>query len=182
MHMREVFAFPEMSGYVSVKQAAKMLGVSERRVHQYIEAGRLQAYKPGRDILLPVEVVEQFKSNLVGRPRKRTSGWRGSSDNASLLITYIRVQVRTGKQAKFMERLHTIKREERHLFPGTVTRYISQDDTSPTIVTIQLVWKTSEMPDEATRKQAFADFEAELADVLDWQTAQYRTEKVLIHT
>lgn len=178
--MREVFAFPEMSGYVSVKQAAKMLGVSERRVHQYIEAGRLQAYKPGRDILLPVEVVEQFKSNLVGRPRKKTLGWRGSSDNASLLITYIRVQVCSGKQAKFMERLHTIKREERHLFPGTVTRYISQDDTAT--VTIQLVWKTSEMPDEATRKQAFADFEAELADVLDWSTAQYRTERAIIHT
>lgn len=157
-----------------------MLGVSERRVHQYIEAGRLQAYKPGRDILLPVEVVEQFKSNLVGRPRKKTLGWRGSSDNASLLITYIRVQVCSGKQAKFMERLHTIKREERHLFPGTVTRYISQDDTAT--VTIQLVWKTSEMPDEATRKQAFADFEAELADVLDWSTAQYRTERAIIHT
>jgi excisionase family DNA binding protein len=180
--MREVFAFPEMSGYVSVKQAAKMLGVSERRVHQYIEAGRLQAYKPGRDILLPVEVVEQFKSNLVGRPRKKTSGWRGSSDNASLLITHIRVQVRTGKQTKFIERLHTIKREERHLFPGTVTRYISQDDTAPATVTIQLVWKSSEMPDETARQEALADFQEELADVLDWDTAQFRTEKVLIHT
>jgi len=159
-----------------------MLGVSERRVHQYIEAGRLQAYKPGRDLLLPVEVVEQFKSNLVGRPRKRTSSWRGSSDNASLLITYVRVQVRTGKQVKFIEKLHMIKREGRHLFPGTVTRYISQDNTSPATVTIQLVWKTSEMLDEAARKQAFADFEAELADVLDWSTAQSRSEKVLIHT
>jgi hypothetical protein len=38
------------------------------------------------------------------------------------------------------------------------------------------------MPDEATRQEALADFQKELADVLDWDKAQFRTEKVLIHT
>ncbi len=83
---------------------------------------------------------------------------------------------------KLLEKLWAIKQEGRHLFPGTVTRYISLDDASPATVTIQLVWKNGEMPDEATRKQAFRDFEEELADVLDWETAEYRTEKVVIHT
>ncbi len=180
--MKEEFPIPEPPGYLSVKQAAKILHVSERRVHQYVEAGRLKAYQPGRDIMLPVEAVEQFRPRLTGRPRKKTPGWRGSLDTSPLLITYIRVQMRPGQQTKLLEKLQTIKREGRYFFPGTVARYVSLDDASPTTVTIQLVWKNGEMPDEATRKQAFRDFEEELADVLDWETAEYRTEKVVIHT
>ena len=180
--MKEEFPTSEPPGYLSVKQAAKILHVSERRVHQYVESGRLQAYQPGRDIMLPVEAVEQFRPRLTGRPRKKTPGWRGSPDISPLLITYIRVQIRAGQQTRLLKKLQTIKREGRHLFPGTVTRYISLDDASPATVTIQLVWKNGEMPDEPTRKQAFRDFEEELADVLDWETARYRTEKVGIHT
>ena len=180
--MKEVFPTSEPPGYLSVKQAAKILHVSERRVHQYVEAGRLQAYQPGRDIMLPVEAVEQFRPKLTGRPRKKTPGWRGSLDTSPLLITYIGVQMRPGQQTKLLEKLQTIKREGQHLFPGTVARYVSLNDTSPTTVTIQLVWKNGEMPDEETRKQAFRDFEEELADVLDWETAEYRAEKAIIHT
>ena len=90
--------------------------------------------------------------------------------------------MRPGQQTKLLEKLQTIKREGQHLFPGTVARYISMDDASPATVTIQLVWKNGEMPDEATRKQALRDFEEELADVLDWSTAEYRTERAIIHT
>ena len=180
--MKEEFLVPDPPGYLSVKQAAKMLHVSERRVHQYVEAGRLPAYQPGREIMLPVEAVEQFKPKLTGRPRKKTPDWRGSPNTSPLLITYIRVQIRVGQEKKLIEKLQRIKREERHLLPGTVTRYISQSDASPASVTIQLVWKNGEMPDEAARKQNFEKFETELADVLDWETMEYRTEKAVIHT
>jgi len=180
--MKEEFPTSEPPGYLSVKQAAKILHVSERRVHQYIEAGRLPAYQPGRDIMLPIKEVEQFKPKLTGRPRKRTPGWRGSPESTSLYITYIQVQVRSGRETRLIERLQAIKREGRQLFPGTVMRYISLSVASPTTVTIQLVWRSNETPDEATRKKAFEALEADLADVLNWKTAEYRTEKVAIHT
>jgi excisionase family DNA binding protein len=180
--MKEEFPTSDPPGYLSVKQAAKILQVSERRVHQYIEAGRLPAYQPGRDMMLPVKAVEQFKPKLTGRPRQKTPGWRGSPDSTSLYITYIQVQIRSGQQAKLEEKLQAIKREGRHLFPGTVMRYISLGVDAPATVTIQLVWRSLDTPDEATRKKAIEDFETELADVLDWKTADYRTEKVAIHS
>jgi len=38
------------------------------------------------------------------------------------------------------------------------------------------------MPDEATRERDFAAFKAELADVLNWETAQISTEEGIIYT
>src|SRR5579863_10599571 len=150
MRMKEEFPSSEPPGYVTVKQAAKILHVSDRRVHQYIEAGRLPAYQPGREIMLPIKAVEEFKPKLTGRPRMKSPGWRGSADGTSLCITYIQVQVRPSRETKLMEKLQAIKREERHLFSGTVMRYISLDSASPPTMTLQLVWRSSETPDEAT--------------------------------
>jgi excisionase family DNA binding protein len=180
--MKEEFSTSDPPGYLSVKQAAKILHVSERRVHQYIEAGRLPAYQPGRDMMLPIKEVEQFKPKLTGRPRQKTPGWRGSPDSTSLFITYIQVQIRPGRETELEEKLQAIKRGGRHLFPGTVMRYISLSGEPPPTATIQLVWRSLDTPDEATRKKAIEAFETELADVLDWKTAQYRTEKVAIHS
>jgi hypothetical protein len=61
-------------------------------------------------------------------------------------------------------------------------RYISLDDTSPPTITIQLVWKTSDTPNEKARQREMEAFKAELDDVLTWETAQYSTGKVIIHT
>jgi hypothetical protein len=38
------------------------------------------------------------------------------------------------------------------------------------------------MPDESTHKQALTAFQEELADELDWETAQYDTNEAIIHT
>ena len=49
-------------------------------------------------------------------------------------------------------------------------------------VTISLIWKDIEMPDETTRQRELAAFKKELEDVLDWDTAIESTNKVIIHT
>ena len=180
--MQQAFTLLDISSYISVEQAAKALGISKRALYRYVKAGRLPTIRVDHTTMLPIEAVEQFQPGFVGRPRKKTPAWRGSPKNLALLITYIRVQLRPGQQAKFVEKLETIKREERHLFPGTVTRYISQDTGSPATMTIQLVWKNGEMAYEAAREQAIEAFEAELADVLDWSTAQYSMERTILYT
>ena len=38
------------------------------------------------------------------------------------------------------------------------------------------------MPDEGTRQKALEEFKAELADVLDWETARYVEGEAVIHT
>ena len=42
---------PDLPGYVSTKEAAKMLGISERRIRFYIEAKRLPGGYPPLRIL-----------------------------------------------------------------------------------------------------------------------------------
>jgi hypothetical protein len=78
--------------------------------------------------------------------------------------------------------LRAIYTGQRHTFPGTIQRYIFKDDSSPTTVSIWLVWKDTEMPDEATRAKDLEAFQVELADVLDWGTARINTKEGIIYT
>ena len=49
-------------------------------------------------------------------------------------------------------------------------------------VRVQLIWKSTDMPDEQKRQSELAAFQEQLADVLDWQTAKVREVRALIHT
>src|SRR5450432_224488 len=70
---------PDLPGYVSTREAAKMLGISERRIRLYIEMKRLPAVRAADVLMIPSENVKNFKRNIVGRPRKSTLAWRTSS-------------------------------------------------------------------------------------------------------
>jgi excisionase family DNA binding protein len=181
--MNDVFPLPGIPGYVDIKEAARILGVAESSVYRYIQAGRLPAYQAGRNIMVESKALNQCKPRLTGRPRKKQAPpWRASTDAGTFSVMYIRVQVYPGQQAALERVLWKMKQEERHVFPGTVMRYISLDDTSPATVTIQLVWRNDEMPGEESRQQELAAFKSELAAVLNWETAQYSTGRVIIHT
>jgi helix-turn-helix protein len=41
MVMNEYAGRPNLPGYVSIKEAAKILGISDKRVYEYVDAGRL---------------------------------------------------------------------------------------------------------------------------------------------
>jgi len=58
--------------WMTVNEAASLLMVSTRRVHQYIAEGRLEAQKAGRDVFVRKPSVEALKreSRRPGRPRK----------------------------------------------------------------------------------------------------------------
>ncbi len=64
---REVNAF---TGYLTVNEAGKELGVSARRVRQFLLDGRLSAIKVGNQYLISKEAVFNFKDKprKVGRP------------------------------------------------------------------------------------------------------------------
>jgi excisionase family DNA binding protein len=180
--MTEYIELPEVPDYISTDQAARILGISKQRVYQYIEEKRLPAFRAGNVILLRKEAVEQFKPNITGRPRKKEPPWRVYRGGSTVMGTDIQVQVREGKQAQLIEKLKAMYLEQRHTFPGTIQRYIFKDDPAPRTVTIWLAWKDSEMPDEAVRKKELVAFQTELADVLDWETAQISTKEGIIYT
>jgi len=58
--------------WMTVREAAKALTISTRRVHQYIETGRLEAQKIGRDVFVRKPSVDALKRNRrgPGRPPK----------------------------------------------------------------------------------------------------------------
>ncbi len=173
---------PNLPDYISIREAADILGVSDKRVYQYVRAGRLPARRVGNILILPVEEVRQFKPSPSGRVRRKAPSWRTYRSRGKLFVTDIRIQVRAGQQVNLEEKLKTIQKLDRHTFTGTVARYVIKRDEACTTVQILLFWKSTELPDETTRKQDLVLFQEELTDVLDWETAQSSTHEVIIHT
>ncbi len=68
MHVNDGQA--SVPGYVSIKEAAEILGLSPGRVYEYVEDGRLSSVRAAHVILIPLEEVKNFKPNIAGRPRK----------------------------------------------------------------------------------------------------------------
>ena len=178
---KENKAFP-IPGYIVAEEAARMLGVSKNRLHQYIREGRLAAVRVGKSYLLRAEDVAQFKANPTGRIRTQPPAWRVYKGGGKVFVTEIGVQVREGQQQRLTEKLHAMQAANQYTFPGTIARYIVQGDERLSCVHMILVWKTTEMPDEAARQEYLAAFQAELRDLLDWNTAQVQTNQAIIHT
>jgi excisionase family DNA binding protein len=82
MHVNE--SQSSVPGYVSIKEAAEMLGLSPSRVYEYVEDGRLSSVRAAHVILIPEEEVKRFKPRIAGRPRKSTLRWRISPENNQL--------------------------------------------------------------------------------------------------
>jgi len=180
--MADINDFPDVPGYVSIKQAAEMLGITDKRVYRYIDIGRLPAYKSGGAFLLAVEDVKQFKLNPPGRTRAGPPLWHVPNTRSIIRATDIYVRLRPGQQENLVEKLKAIQRAQKHTLPGTISRYVVKGDADLTKVHFFLVWKDVELPSDLARQQDLVTFQEELADVLEWETAEYSTNEVIIHT
>jgi hypothetical protein len=150
-------------------------------VHEYVSEGRIKAARVADVIVLPVEEVRNFKPHISGRPRTSIPLWRIAREDNTLSQTTITVQLRPGTHEAFLQRLEEIRTKKEHLFPGTVARYIAGSNKQPDIVEMTFIWRSSVMPDEATRQEALKAFQETLADVVDWTTARYDDGTVFMH-
>jgi excisionase family DNA binding protein len=180
--MSEYASRPNLPGYVSIKEAARLLGISDKRVYEYVDEGRLTSLWAADVIMIPLDEVKTFKRQSAGRPRKNVPSWRISTGDNKQFITSIVVQIREGQYDAFLQRLETIRQGSQHSFPGTVARFIVESEKNPGQVDVSLIWRSAVMPDEMERERALDAFRQDLADVLDWDTAQYTHGKVLMHT
>ncbi len=180
--MNEYTDRPNLPGYVSIKEAAKLLGVSDKRVYEYVDEGRLPSTWAADVIMIPLAEVKEFKRRSSGRPRKSVPSWRISSGDNTQFVTSIAVQMRPGQQRALIQRLEEIRRSGQHTFPGTIGRFIIESESPPEQVEILLVWRSAVMPDEIEREQALAAFRQTMLDVLDWTSAKYNHGKMLMHT
>lgn len=176
---REYLRFP---GYVSVKEAAAILGFKEDRIWYYIRLRRLSSRKIEGRSMVAEESVRNFRVRPRGRLRADPPPWHVYRGGAKVYTLQIELQVRPGAQEELHAKLQAILDEQDHLFFGTMQRYILVDRENPAAITIQLVWKDTELADEALLERALEIFKADFADVLDWETARYTTKQALIHT
>lgn len=180
--MNEYAGRPSLPGYVSIKEAAKILGISDKRVYEYVDEGRLPSMWAADVIMIPLDEVRQFKRKSSGRPRKSIPTWRISSGDNTQFVTSVVVQIQDGQQDALMQRLDRIRQEGTLAFPGTVARFIIASETIPGQIEISLIWRQAVMPGQLQCEQALEAFRQELTDVLDWNTARYNNGKVLMHT
>src|SRR6266567_9359887 len=103
--MSEYAGRPSLPGYVSVKEAAKILGISDKRVYEYVDEGRLSSMWAADVIMIPLDEVKKFKRRTSGRPRKSIPTWRISSGENLQFMTSVFVQVRPGQQDGLIQRL-----------------------------------------------------------------------------
>jgi excisionase family DNA binding protein len=170
------------SDYGESDEVAKMLGISRSRLYDYIRAGRLRAKRVGKSYLIHKKDVERFKANPSGRTRTKPPAWRIYQSGAKVLELEILVDVRASQQERLIEKLQTIQDTNQHTFLGTMARYIFQDDGQSGRLQILLIWKDTEIPDEEIRQRDLAAFQAELADMLDWEHAHIQSRRALMHT
>ena len=180
--MSEYAGRPSLPGYVSIKEAAKILGISDKRVYEYVDEGRLPSMWAADVIMIPLDEVKKFKRRGSGRPRKSVPAWRISSGDNTQFFISITVQVQPGQQDVLLQKLEEVREGGLHTFPGTVMRFIAVSETLPGLIEIWLIWRSAVMPKEAERKRAVEAFRQAFSDVLDWDTAQYNSGKVLMHT
>ncbi|MEO7020711.1 MAG: helix-turn-helix domain-containing protein, partial [Ktedonobacteraceae bacterium] len=173
--MAEEKVYLRIPGRVQIKEAATILGVSSDSVHRYIKQGRLHAEKIDGRYMIPEQEVTHFQSNPRGRLRTEPANWRAYRAGAKVRAMHIEIQVQPNQQAALQVKLQTALDAQEHLFPGTMQRYIFVHSDNPDAITIQLIWKDTELPDETTLQRDLETFRAEFADLLDWQTARYTT-------
>ncbi len=173
---------PNTRDFITTSEAAEALGVSYYTVYEYIREKRLVAEMVGGIYMIPKKAVQEFKAKPTGRTRTKPPPWRIYRAGAKVRGMDIRVSVRAGRQQRLIEKLNAILEGQRYLFPGTMQRYVFEEDTEPKNIIISLIWKDTEMPDESVIQQDLKPLQTELADVLDWDTAQYTIKQAIIHT
>ncbi|MGH2481546.1 MAG: helix-turn-helix domain-containing protein, partial [Ktedonobacteraceae bacterium] len=83
-----------LPGYITVKEAAKMLGLAEKTIYGYVDEGKLPAIRVASSILVEEEAAQNYKRQSAGRPRTRIPTWRIPTGANLQYLTYISVNVR----------------------------------------------------------------------------------------
>lgn len=167
--------------YLTIKQAAEIIKVSERSVYGYVSLGKLPGVRLDGLLMVKAADVSAFRRRSPGRVRTTTPRWRLPPFNNPQYVTTIRAFVRPGQGERLERMLAEIRALRKHLLPGTAARYIMRDPQYPERVLIVLIWYGAAMPPEEECKAALTAFYADLACVLDWETAITDEGQVLVH-
>jgi excisionase family DNA binding protein len=173
----------EIDKFLTVGEAAKLLGMTYKTTHRHVVLGDLKGIKKGGRYLIPRTDIEHFKRRLAGRPRTSTPQWRFSPEGNLQIGTRVEVDLREGvSEEAFVRALEKVKRSDAHLFEGTIARYVMSDEHNLRRVQFLLIWRETVMPATDDIEQALAALGRELNSVLAWEGARSSTQRIWMHT
>jgi excisionase family DNA binding protein len=167
--------------YLTVQEAASTLGVSARSVYGYIAKGQLPATRLEGRMLVKAQDVAAFELTPAGRQRERSPFWHAAPELNHLSVTIIKVGVRPGGDALLEGKLAEFQAGRKHCLVGTSARYIGRSQCDPGQIDILLFWRKATMPSEQAQKASLCAFYADLAEVVEWETAVVEEICVLLH-
>lgn len=174
---------PNIENHYTIREVAKLLGVSYSTANNYVAIGRLKAKRAGNNYMVPREEVEKFEKRTSGRPRTSTPKWRFSPEGNHQVGTSVEARLREGvSEQAFVRALEKVKRSGEHLFEGTIARYVLSDQQDLRRVQFLLIWRETVMPPAEEIEQALTALGKLLAGVLIWETASSSTQRIWMHT
>jgi len=168
-------------GYVTVNVAARIIGVSARSVYGYLNSGKLPGVRVGPTRLVSTQEARTYERRTLGRARTSPPRWHTPPRQNPQYLTILKVRLHPGQDEALEQKLREMRAEHKHLLPGTAARYIARNQHNPNSVMILLVWRNAALPPEEERAAAFASLRADLAGILDWETAALTEGEVLLH-
>lgn len=168
--------------YLTVKEAARLLGVSERSVYGYRENHRLPFTRQGTLLVIETAAVRGVQRQATGRPRVRHPEWHRSSSENGQVLTRVSVRVRAGQRQALEHRLEEISVSNRHLLPGTIARSMAWEPTTPQRVSLVFIWRKGAMPSEEERIASLAALWEDLDDLRDWESVDRQEGEIVLHT
>lgn len=179
-HSKEV-PRPRQTDWLTVRQAAALMGRSERSIYSYLQNGQLAGERRGELMMVSRETMTTFVPRAPGRIRTITPLWRQPPERNAQFLTLISVRQRPGQEERLACILEEMRKQHIHRLPGTAARYLvcNQDDSHE--VTLVLVWRACSMPPAEERETAFTALRTYLAEVVDWNTAVVKEGRAFLY-
>jgi excisionase family DNA binding protein len=180
--MKENIDSSQSGEFLSIKQAAKALGLRPSTVYQYVREEKITSEVVADKTVIRRSEITDYKHRIAGRPRKSVPRWFFTAKNNELLVTTIDVDLRSEPGAPdFRQALEKIKQEDAYLFPGTIARYIWRDHENEGLVRFLFIWRRTAMPSDDAIEAMQAALRSALSHVLDWEAARYSVGTVVMH-
>src|SRR5258708_4940980 len=105
-----------LSGYLSVEEASRIIGVSRRSVYGYIEAGRLPSTLIENLIMVRLKDARAFACPAPGRVRILVPSWHLPPKKNRLYLTTVTIRIRTGQDGLLENKLKEMHQANTYSF------------------------------------------------------------------
>lgn len=167
--------------YLSVREAATLLGVSPRAIYTYIQSGSLDVIRVGgRTVVLRKSDVLAYQRSGPGRKRRSDPVWRRSSHPA-LLIT-VTVPILAGRQWEEVDPHIEAVRKGQQVPPGVTRCGLACNQNEE--LELVLVCRATVLPPCAEERdaalRALLQTLKEYLNVFDWDIMTYTESRLLL--